>query len=77
MLLLLLGKPVASSCDGVESSDTSYPEDGMEDRRKLFINSTLYVSLLVFLGIAIFFSFMSLVFSAVNIMANPVINIFR
>lgn len=77
VLLLLYGKPVASSCDGVESSDASNPEEGMEDRRKLFINAGLYASTWVFLGIALALSFLSVVFSAVNVMANPVISIFR
>lgn len=67
VLLLLYGKTVASSCDGVESSDLSYPEDGMEDRRKLFIKAKLYISTWVLLVLSLILSFLTVVFSAVNV----------
>lgn len=67
VLLLLYGKTVASSCDGVESSDLSYPEDGMEDRTKLFIKAKLYISTWVFLVLSLILSFLTVVFSAVNV----------
>ena len=49
----------------------------MEDRRKLFINMGIYVSVIVFLALAILFSFASVVFALTNILTNPIYMIFR
>ena len=77
LLLLLYGKAVATNCNGLDASNTDVPEEGMEDRRKLFINMGIYVSVIVFLALAILFSFASVVFALTNILTNPIYMIFR
>lgn len=77
VMLLLYGKPVATSCDGVVSSVLGDPEEGLEERRKLFISAGLYASTLVFLAFALIFSCLAALLSAVNVVANPVYRVFR
>lgn len=48
----------------------------MEERRKLFINASLYITTLFFLVLALVFSFLSGIFSALNVVINPVYMLF-
>lgn len=80
VLNLLNGDPVATNCDG-RISDTSSPTDeppGLRtERRRNFISAWLYTTNLVFLIVALLFSFLSALFSVINVIMNPVITIFR
>lgn len=77
MLLLLYGKPVATNCDGNESGEIGDPEEGLMERKKLFISAGLYVSTILFLTLALLFSFLSALFAAVSVVMNPVFMLFR
>lgn len=77
MLLLLYGKAVATNCNGLDASNVDYPEEGIEERRKLFIKAGIYIATLLFLCMALLFSFLSAIFAAVSVVMNPVFMLFR
>lgn len=75
--MLLYGKAVATNCDGQETSEIDNPEEGLLDRKKLFISGGLYVSTVLFLCLALLFGFLSAIFAAVSVVMNPVFMLFR
>lgn len=79
VLLLLNGKDGDVNCNGFLNNTTAKVsvKEGLEDRRKLFLSSSIYVAILLFLTFATTFAVLTCASAAINYYNWSEHNLFR